>query len=263
MLNTYDWIKSRQSELNTRLCIGLDPVLDYLPTHLKSIEGFREFCIEIYRTTKDLCCCYKINFAFFECFGIEGTKILKELFEIIGNDRPIIADAKRNDIGHSSRFYAEAIFDYFKADAVTVNPYMGFDSVMPFLEYSDKLVFLLALTSNSGSKDFQRLMVDNSPIYEKIVSTSKGWSDKKRIGYVIGATHHKQLEDICQIVNQNMLLIPGVGAQGGDIERILQAIGNTPAIINVSRDIIFTSTELDYIDKLREKAIYYRNILKI
>lgn len=264
MQHSFERLKETQINKNTRLCIGIDPIIERLPFHLQSIGGLRQFCNELFDATNDLCCCYKINFAFFECLGIDGMRILKDLINRISLNVPVIADAKRGDIGNSSKYYAEAVFNYFKADAVTVNPYMGYDSVLPFLEYEGKLVFLLSLTSNPGSSDFQRLLVEGgSHLFERVISLSKNWGTTNTLGYVVGATHLEELKKICSLVDSSMLLIPGIGTQGGNLEKVMDAIKGKNAIINVSRDIIFTSQDENYLEKVREKAQFYKEQINL
>ena len=162
----------------TYLCIGLDSDIDKIPNFLKSNKDpIFEFNKAIINSTSDLTACYKINFAFYEQLGINGIESLNKTIEIIPKDIPVIADVKRGDIGNTSKKYAQACYDYFKVDAVTVNPYMGYDSVSPFLEYNDKFVFLLALTSNKGSEDFQRIKSNEKPIFEYVIEKSKTWAD--------------------------------------------------------------------------------------
>lgn len=229
------------------LCVGLDPVLEKLPVILKKeVNSINIFCREIIEATKNMVCGYKLNFAFFEQFGVEGYEILKRMFDFIPENLLKIADAKRADIGNTSKAYAKSIFDYFKADAITVNPYMGFDSLSPFFDYSDKIIFILALTSNPGSENFQKKILSDKPLYQYVIEESKNWGNLNNTGFVVGATHPKELDLIRKIVPDNILLIPGIGAQGGDIEAIINANNNGPAIINISRSVIFSSSDKDY-----------------
>ncbi|MCX7736898.1 MAG: orotidine-5'-phosphate decarboxylase [Candidatus Kapabacteria bacterium] len=237
------------------LCVGLDPVLEKLPVILKKeVNSIYIFCRDIIEATKNMVCGYKLNFAFFEQFGVEGYEILKRLFDLIPNDLIKIADAKRADIGNTSKAYAKSIFDYFMADAITVNPYMGFDSLSPFFDYSDKIVFILALTSNPGSQNFQKKIINEKPLYQLVIEDSINWGNSKNTGFVVGATHPKELVLIRKIVPDNILLIPGIGAQGGDIEAIIKANNNGPAIINVSRSVIFSSSEKDYAESAAQEV---------
>lgn len=263
-MNFYDKYLEARERNSSVLCVGLDTDINKLPDGLeKSIHGMIEFNGGIIEATSQLVCAYKINFAFYERYGAEGFEILKYTLEGIPEELPILADAKRGDIGNTSRAYAEAVFDYFGADAVTVNPYMGRDSVQPFLEFQDKFVFVLALTSNPGSEDFQRLESAGKPLYAHVVEKSMEWGDRSNLGYVIGASRPKEIEKLRGIAQDNIFLIPGIGAQGGDIESVTQANGNAPAIINVSRSIIYASSGSDFAEKAGEKAQFYRESLNL
>jgi len=244
------------------ICVGLDPVLDKLPIMLKKeIQSIEIFCRKIIEATKDFVCGYKLNFAFFEQYGVEGYQILKSLFDFIPANLLKIADAKRADIGNTSKAYAKSVFDYFQADAVTVNPYMGFDSVLPFFKSSDKLVFILALTSNPSSENFQKITINGKPLYQLVVENSIKWGTKYNTGFVVGATHPKELELIRDIAPNNIFLIPGIGAQGGDLEAIMKANKNGLAIINVSRAVIYSSSANDYDESAAKKVIELNNII--
>jgi orotidine-5'-phosphate decarboxylase len=246
------------------LCIGLDTDLNNIPNHLgKDIKSILDFNYSIIDSTKDFASAYKINFAFYEQYGNAGFDILKKTADYIPSDILKIADAKRADIGNSSKAYAIAVFDELHFDSVTVSPYMGMDSILPFFEYDDKLVFILALTSNPGSMDFQKLLSEGEPIYQYVIRKSIKEFPVNKTGFVVGATHPDELAAIRNIAPYNILLIPGVGTQGGDIEGILKANSNKPALINVSRDIIYQSNGLDYAVKAGERAEYYKNLLKV
>jgi orotidine-5'-phosphate decarboxylase len=260
-MNSYNKLLNIQKKNKSILCVGLDTDINKLPTPLlRDSRGMLDFNKSIIEATKDLVSAYKINFAFYEQYGIEGFEVLKKTIDYIPHEILIIADAKRADIGNTSLAYARSCFDYFKADAITVNPYMGFDSVEPFLQYKDKMVFLLALTSNPGSNDFQRLISDGKPLYRYVFEKSLGWSNHENLGYVVGATHPEELAQLRELAPNNVFLIPGVGAQGGDVPEVLKANRNCPAIINVSRGIIYASKDNDFAEKAREKAIFYRDL---
>lgn len=263
-MTSHEKLLKIQTVNNSILCIGLDADLKKMPNHLnQNVKNILEFNCSIIDATKDLACAYKINFAFYEQYGIEGIEIMKKTFDYIPGNIFTIADAKRGDIGNTSEAYARSCFDYFNADSITVNPYMGMDSVQPFLKHKEKIIFLLALTSNPGSSDFQRLISDGKPVYEHVVEKSKVWADEKQLGFVVGATHPNELESMRRIASENVFLIPGVGAQGGDIALTLKANNNKPAIINVSRDIIYTTQEKDFAEKAREKADYYQKLFAV
>lgn len=244
------------------LCIGLDPVLEKLPLKLpKEIKSIEDFCKQIIDSTKDYVCGYKLNFAFFEQFGAEGFEILKKLFDSIPKHLLKIADAKRADIGNTSKAYAKAVFEYFRADSVTVNPYMGEDSIKPFLEYNDKLIFILALTSNFSSEQFQKKIINGRPLYQHVMEEAIKWGKVENIGFVIGATHPEEISETRTIAPDNILLIPGVGAQGGNIEATIKANKNGKAIINVSRSVIYASADLDFADLALEKVLEFNSII--
>ena len=264
MIKSIDKFYEIKEKHNSILCVGLDSDLDKTPEFLgKNVYSLLEFNRQIIEATKDLVCAYKINFAFYEQYGVEGIEVLKKTFDLIPSEIFTIADAKRGDIGNTSKAYARSVYDYFGADSITVHPYMGYDSVRPFLEFEGKFVFLLALTSNNGSKDFQYLEVNGEKLYKKVLSQSVLWGDAERLGYVVGATHPEELGAIRNIVSDRLLLIPGVGVQGGDVELTLKANRSGLAIINVSRDVIYVSNGVDFAEKSREKAIYYRDLFNL
>lgn len=254
-MQAYDKLINAVKHKNSILCVGIDPVLDKLPLHYpKTVDAMLDFCKKIIDSTADYASAMKVNFAFFEQYGVEGFKALEETIHAIPDDIFIVADAKRGDIANTSIAYAKSVFDTLKCDSVTVNPYMGYDSVQPFLDYKDKMIFVLALTSNKGSNDFQRLISDGKPIYDHVIRTSMKWSDERQIGYVVGATHPNDLSEIRKLVKSNVLLIPGVGVQGGDVEQIIKANNNGPAIINSSRAINYASSGSDFAEAASELA---------
>jgi len=230
---------------NSLLCIGLDADLAKIPQHLlNDSDPLYAFNQQIIEATKDLVCAYKPNMAFYEMHGIYGLESLIKTIELISSyNIPVILDGKRGDIGNTSAAYAKSAFEVFKADAITVNPYMGEDSVMPFLEYKDRGVFVLCLTSNSGAQDFEL------PIYKKVALKVKEWNKHNNAGLVVGATKPEQLKEIRALVPDLPLLIPGIGAQGGEIKATVQAgVDNKggKAIINSSRSIIYASGKEDF-----------------
>lgn len=254
-MNAYEKFLKIRAKNNSILCVGLDTSIDKLPVIFNSNVGsMLAFNKEIINATKDLVCAFKINFAFYEQYGIEGMEVLEKTIALIPDDIFIIADAKRGDIGNTSKAYAKSVFEYFGADSITVNPYMGRDSVEPFLDYTEKFVFLLALTSNPGSNDFQRLEDSGKPVYFHVISKSSKWSGVEQLGYVCGATHPSELKDIRELIPENLLLIPGIGAQGGDVDAVLEANSSGPAIINSSRAIIYASNGKDFAEKARLAA---------
>ncbi len=244
------------------LCVGLDPTQEKLPVIFKrEVNSIYFFCKSIIEATQNIVCGYKLNFAFFEQYGVEGYEILKRLFDFIPDNLLKIADAKRADIGNTSKAYAKSIFDYFNADAVTVNPYMGYDSLSPFFDYKDKIVFILALTSNPGSQNFQKIMINEKPLYQYVVENSMTWGDLKNTGFVFGATHPEELDLIRKIAPESVLLIPGIGAQGGDIKATLKANKNGPAIINVSRNVIYSSSGQDYAEAAANRVLQLNSVI--
>jgi orotidine-5'-phosphate decarboxylase len=251
-------LRDVQLKQNSLLCIGLDVDADKIPPHLQSsMNPVLEFNRQIIEATHDLVCAYKPNLAFYEAMGEHGLTTLRETLKLIPKSVLTIGDGKRGDIGNTAERYAKSLFDDFGFDSVTVNPYMGFDSVEPFLNNPAKGVFLLTLTSNAGSKDFQRLKVNGKPLYEKVVQTAKKWNMNKNIGLVVGATHPRELKTIRKIVPEMPLLIPGIGKQGGDLKSAVRNgcdKNGQLAIINASRSIIYASSGKDFAKAARAEA---------
>ncbi len=242
------------------LCIGLDADLDRIPQHLMSTEDpIFEFNKRIIEATHDLCVAYKPNLAFYEALGAKGWKSLEKTLALISKDHLIIADAKRGDIGNTSRRYAKAFFETLACDAITVAPYMGEDSIQPFLGFPGKWVILLALTSNKGSTDFQFARQDGGqPLYEKVMRKAMEWGTKEELMFVVGATHPEKFAEIRQIAPEHFLLVPGVGAQGGDLEAISRygmIPGDVGLLINSSRGIIYAGAGEDFAEKARAAAL--------
>lgn len=244
------------------LCIGLDSDIEKLPQFILNYEDpIFEFNKRIIDSTHDLVIAYKPNTAFYETMGSAGWVSLGKTVEYINSnysDIFIIADAKRGDIGNTSKMYAKAFFENMAFDAVTVAPYMGRDSVKPFLSYKDKFVILLALTSNSGAEDFQFIKntLTGNYLFEEVFKISKEWGDENNLMYVVGATKAENLKEIREIIPENFLLIPGVGAQGGSLKDVVNYGMNNKCglIINSSRAIIYASKGNDFTEKAREKA---------
>jgi len=243
---------------NSLLCVGLDTDPQRIPEFLhgerNSVLAFNR---EIIEATKDLVCAYKLNLAFYEVLGKLGWETVEQTLTCIPNDIIIIADAKRSDIGNTAEKYAKAFLDDYNFDAVTVNPYLGSDAVAPFLKREDKCAFILALTSNKGSQDFQYLQVDGKPLYEIVVEKVKQWNERKNCGLVVGATHPEELQRIRAIAPDLPILIPGIGAQGGDVEMAVKLGSDANgelAIINSSRSIIYASTGKDFAEQARATA---------
>lgn len=235
------------------LCVGLDSDIKKLPAHLLQCENpVLEFNKAIIDATAPYCVAYKPNLAFYEASGVDGWKTLEETVRYIRQNYPdqfIIADAKRGDIGNTSDLYARSFFDHLDVDALTVAPYMGKDSVTPFLGRKGKWVILLALTSNAGSADFQMLRLDNGRrLFEQVIETSKQWAGDDEMMYVVGATQGRLFEDIRCVASTNFLLVPGVGAQGGSLEEVAKygMSKDCGLLVNSSRGIIFASKDEDF-----------------
>lgn len=244
------------------LCVGLDPSLDKIPQHLLKYENpILEFNKQIIDATKDLCVAYKPNTAFYECYGKKGWETLIETWKYIPQDIFSIADAKRGDIGNTSAMYAQTFFNAQSSemsfDSVTVAPYMGSDSVTPFLTFEDKWVILLALTSNSGHADFQLQDIRENKLFEQILKTSQQWATDEQIMYVVGATRGAAFADVRKLVPNHFLLVPGVGAQGGDLKEVCKYGLNSKCglLINSSRGIIYAGSGEDFAEKAREEAL--------
>lgn len=254
----FEQIKRKKSFL----CIGLDPVLNKLPKHLlKYNDPILEFNKQLIDATHDLCVAYKPNTAFYESRGVKGWQTLVDTWKHFPKDVFTIADAKRGDIGNTSAMYAEAFFNEESAemsfDSITVAPYMGKDSVSPFLEYKDKWVILLALTSNTGSQDFQTKQSDNVKLYQQVIKTASTWANSDQLMYVVGATKAEEFQQIRQLAPDNFILVPGVGAQGGSLSAVCNYGLNSQCglLINAARSIIYASDGLDFAEKAREEAL--------
>jgi orotidine-5'-phosphate decarboxylase len=243
------------------LCIGLDVDLDKIPQHLlKEEDPIFEFNKAIIDATHHLCVAYKPNTAFYEAYGLKGWKALEKTINYLNEKYPeifTIADAKRGDIGNTSTMYAKAFFEDLAFDSVTVAPYMGKDSVEPFLAFEDKHTIMLALTSNTGAFDFQTKIVEGQELYKQVLETSKTWKNSKNLMYVVGATKAEYLVDIRQIIPDSFLLVPGVGAQGGNLQDVCKYGMNKHVglLINSSRGIIYASNKEDFAQVAAIKAL--------
>ncbi len=247
------------------LCIGLDVDLNKIPKHLLAFEDpIFEFNKSIIDATHHLCVSYKPNTAFYEAYGIKGWQSLQKTIEYINLNYPeifTIADAKRGDIGNTSTMYAKAFFEDLNFDSVTVAPYMGKDSVEPFLAFEDKHTIMLALTSNEGAFDFQTNESEEDQLYKKVLETSKNWKNATNLMYVVGATKASFFTEIRKIVPNSFLLVPGVGAQGGNLQDVcLYGMNNQIGLlINSSRGIIYASNGTDFAEKAKEAALDLQN----
>ena len=253
----------RASEGNdSLLCVGLDP-----DTRLMPISDVFEFNRAIVDATRDLACCYKPNLAFYEAFGPPGLEALRRTVKHIGGEVPVIGDAKRGDIGNTARAYASALFDYYGFDAVTANPYMGGDTLSPFLDYSGKGVFVVCRTSNPGSGDFQSLTVtradgEQRPLYMEVAARCSEWNVSGNVGLVVGATYPEELQQVRSQCPDLPILIPGIGAQGGDLQasvaKGMDARGGG-ILISASRQVIYASKGADFAERAREAALGLRD----
>jgi len=272
------------------LCVGLDPDLSQIPEHLgNDVDAILKFNRAIIESTSDIVCAYKPNAAFYESLGIKGWELLVETAKAIPENIPLILDFKRGDIGNTAKMYARSAFEILDADAVTVNPYMGTDSLQPFLDYADRGVFVLCLTSNPSAAEFQKriVLLENPPsagfmtpqskaktfaeffgastteLYLQIASMAVEWNKNDNVGLVVGATVVSELEAVRKKVgNEIPILIPGVGAQGGDLERAIDSGSNAKgelAIINIARGVIYAGRGRDFEDQVRAAAESYRN----
>ncbi len=254
---------SRQQ--NSLLCVGLDPEYERFPVSLQKLpkeQAVVRFCQEIIAATSPYVCAFKPNIAFYESLGPRGMQIFQAVLSAIPAHIPVIVDAKRGDLGNTARHYASAVFDIYTCDAVTVNPYLGHDSVAPFLAYADKGVILLCRTSNPSARDFQDLLIQGEdgrtrPVYEIVAQRIQSWNAAGNCGLVVGATYPQELQSIRTICPDMPILIPGVGSQGGDLEASVQAgvdrYGER-AILSVSRSILYAGSGDDYTEAAKEEA---------
>jgi orotidine-5'-phosphate decarboxylase len=245
---------------NSFLCIGLDVDLNKIPKHLLELEDpIFEFNKAIIDATHHLCVAYKPNTAFYEAYGIKGWQALEKTIKYLNKHHPeifTIADANRGDIGNTSTMYAKAFFEDLAFDSVTVAPYMGKDSVEPFLAFKDKHTIMLALTSNQGAFDFQTKQVEGKELYKQVLETSKNWENSENLMYVVGATKAEYFAEIRKIIPNSFLLVPGVGAQGGNLQDVCKygMSDNVGLLINSSRGIIYASNNKDFAQAAATKA---------
>jgi len=243
IVNFIDKLLSASDANQSLLCIGLDPDPELMPE--MEVFAFNKAIID---ATRDLVCAYKPNLAFYEALGVEGIDALKRTIEYIPDDIPIIGDAKCGDVGNTAQFYARALFEVFGFDAATVNPYLGYDSVEPFLSYAERGVFILCKTSNMGAADFQSLPFSGVPLFELVAGKARDWNRYGNIGLVVGATYPEELRRVRQICPEVPILIPGIGPQGGDLASAVRygvdALGKR-AIISSSRQILYASRGAD------------------
>ena len=247
------------------LCIGLDVDLEKIPSHLlKEEDPIFSFNKAIIDATHQLCVAYKPNTAFYEAYGIKGWTSLEKTIQYLNKNYPeifTIADAKRGDIGNTSAMYAKAFFEDLAFDAVTVAPYMGKDSVEPFLAFKNKHTIMLALTSNAGAFDFQTKKIDEKELYKQVLETSKKWENSENLMYVVGATKAAYFREVRKIVPNSFLLVPGIGAQGGSLQEVCKygLSENVGLLINSSRGIIYASKDENFTDAAAVKAKELQN----
>jgi orotidine-5'-phosphate decarboxylase len=251
-LNFGDRVRERASQIRSWLCVGLDPALDKLPAGLpRDPSGQVDFCRRIIEATERSAVAFKVNFGFFEAGGPEGWHALAAVREAIPGGLPVIADAKRGDIASTGESYAAAILDVLGFDAVTVNPYLGWDAVLPFVTRSGKAAFVLCRTSNQGARDFQDLETDGTPLYLRIAQEGTALETEGEIGLVVGGTYPGSLRAVRALSEEVMLLVPGIGAQGADARACVESGSNAAghnALAAVSREIIFASSGDDFAD---------------
>ena len=246
------------------LCVGLDPVPGQMPEQFQGDPSpLLSFCREIINATTDAAAAYKPNLAFFEAFGADGWRQLQQTIQAIPTDKIIIADAKRGDIGSTARWYATAIYDRLKADAITVNPYLGSDALEPFLGDPARGAYVLAVTSNPGGRDIQELIAEGSPVYLHVVRLARRLNLNHNVGLVMGATRPELWDELLKEAVDLPLLVPGIGAQGGDLAALKAAVKRYPApvLVNVSRSIIYASRNADFALKAGEAARKMRDSL--
>ena len=243
------------------LCIGLDTDIEKIPSHLLELDDpVYEFNKSIIDATHDLCVAYKPNIAFYECSGAKGWESLQKTTDHIPDNIFTIADAKRGDIGNSSKYYAKTFFETYDFDSVTLAPYMGRDSIDPFLAYDDKWAIILGVTSNESAADFQLSEVNvnglSRPLYKEVIEKAKTWGSDQNTMFVTGATRPELLKEIREIVPNHFLLVPGVGSQGGDLKEVSEAGFNSECglLVNSSRAILYASNGEDFAEKAREAA---------
>ncbi|MEP7252164.1 MAG: orotidine-5'-phosphate decarboxylase [Ginsengibacter sp.] len=253
-------------EKKSYLCVGLDTDVEKIPSHLRSQpDAVLQFNKQIIDATSEFCVAYKINTAFYEVHGSKGWDVMQQTAEYIPSTHFKIADAKRGDIGNTSARYAKAFFETLNFDAITVTPYMGADSIQPFLDYKNKWTIVLGLTSNKGSEDFEQLKTGDEYLYQKVLRVVSKWGNNENLMFVIGATKASDLKSIRQIVPDNFLLIPGIGAQGGSLSEVSKYGLNEDCgvLVNASRAIIYAGDGEDFAEEAGKIAQNYRTEMMV
>jgi len=250
-------LRASEDATGSLLCLGLDPEPDLLPPSVeRSPAGIATFVRTIVEAVADSVSSYKLNLAFYERWGREASWLLDQALAALPKDRPVILDAKRGDVGSTAQAYAHAVFEAWGADAVTVNPYLGYDSVAPFLAHKDKEVFIVCRTSNPGAAEFQHLRSEGEALYRHVARAAVRWDHHDNVGFVVGATAPAELRDVRQIAGDRLLLVPGVGAQGADLGAAVRAAlrpDGRGAIMPMSRGILFASAGVDYAGRSRQR----------
>jgi orotidine-5'-phosphate decarboxylase len=250
------------------LCVGLDPAVHKLPAAARAADPTYTFCMAIVEATADLVCAFKPNIAFFEALGPEGLATLRRLIADMPRDVPVILDAKRGDMGSTAEAYAEAVFERLGADAVTLNPYLGSDSLAPFLRHADKGCIVVCKTSNPGSADLQELQLSaGGPLYKEVARRARDdWNANGNVGLVVGATYPAALAEVRELCPDLPLLVPGVGAQGGELAAATRAaadIRGERAIISASRSILYAGSGVDFAQAARQEALRLREEINL
>lgn len=251
------------------ICVGLDTDIKKIPKHLlNSNDPILEFNKQIIDATKVLAAAYKINLAFYEVYGYKGLETLEKTIDYVPGNIPIIGDAKRGDIGNTAKMYAQSLYDYYKFDSVTLHPYMGYDSVQPFIDYLDKISFILALTSNESSSDFEKLkLASEKYLFQNVIEKIKNWNNNSNCGVVFGATNPVELKENISSLDELFVLLPGVGSQGGsikDVVPIFKSAGHSKFLINVSRALIYSDNSNQFAKVANDKILdYNREIAKL
>ncbi|HEY9286480.1 MAG TPA: orotidine-5'-phosphate decarboxylase [Candidatus Dormibacteraeota bacterium] len=258
-------LRASEDATGSLLCLGLDPEPDLLPPAIeRSPEGIARFIHTVVDAVGDAVASYKLNVAFYERWGREAGWLLEQSLQALPADRPVILDAKRSDVGSTAQAYAHALFEAWNADAVTVHPFLGYDSVAPFLAHKDREVFIVCRTSNPGAAEFQHLRSNGEALYRHVARAGVRWDHHGNVGFVVGATAPAELRDVRQIAGDRLLLVPGIGAQGGDLRAAVAAAlraDGRGAIIPVSRAILFASTGSDYASAAHDSALRLRDAI--
>ncbi len=258
-------LRASEDRHDSLLCLGLDPEPDLLPEGIeRSPDGVARFTRSIVEATADSVACYKLNLAFYERWGRDAGNLLGSVLAMLPSDVPVIFDAKRGDVGSTAQAYAHAVFESWPADAVTVHAYLGYDSVAPFLAHKDKEVFIVCRTSNPGAQEFQHLRADGEMLYRHVARAAVRWDHHDNVGLVVGATAPAELRDVRQIAQDRLLLVPGIGAQGADLNAAVTAAlrpDGRGALIAISRSILFASAGSDYAEAAGKAAGRYRTAI--